>query len=124
MFQDVDIALAAKHCIVSCEELVETEVMHRSSELNSIPCGAVDAIVHVPFGAHPSQCFNYYDYDGMLFKEYDKVSEDDTLFEQFLEKYVFECHSHWDYLDKFGSERLMGLRVQLGKGYVCGLKRR
>lgn len=123
-FQIIDIATAARHCVVSCEELVDDEVMQRNPELNSIPGLVVDAVVHAPFGAHPSQCFNYYDYDGMFYREYDQISNDDQLFQEFLNEYVYECKDHQDYLDKIGASRLLGLKVELGKGYVSGLKRK
>ena len=35
----------------------------------------VDAVVHCPYGAWPSQCYNYYDNDSHALKEYDKASK-------------------------------------------------
>lgn len=123
-FQDTDIAMAARHCIVSCEELVDNEEMHRNPELNTLPGLVVDAVVHAPYGAYPSQCFNYYDYDGIFFSQYDRISKDDRLFQQFLEEYIYNCEDHDEYIDKIGAKRLASLRVQLGKGYATGLKRK
>lgn len=123
-FQCLDIATAAKHTIVTCEELVDDEVIRRNPELNNLPGFVVDAVVHAPYGAHPSQCFGYYDYDGMFFRDYDKVSKDDDLFQEFLKEYIYDLEDHYAYLDKIGAARLLKLRVQPGKGYVHGLKRK
>ena len=44
-FHDIDIAVAAKHCIVTCEELVTSEYIRRDPERASIPGFVVDAVV-------------------------------------------------------------------------------
>jgi len=123
-FQCLDIATAAKHTIVTCEELVDDEVIRRNPELNSLPGLVIDAVVHAPYGAHPSQVHSYYDYDGLFMRDYDKISGDDELFKQFLKEYIYDLPDHNAYLDKIGASRLMNLRVQPGKGYVHGLKRK
>lgn len=123
-FQDLDIAMAAKHTIVSCDELVDNEVLHRNPELNSCTGMCVDAVVEAPFGAHPSQCFGYYDYDGMFFVDYDEISRTQEAFDEFITEYVDECPTNEDYLNKIGTSRLFALRVHEGYGYVRGLKRR
>lgn len=122
-FQDIDIAVAAKLTIVSCEELLTDEEIRRHPELNAIPGLCVDAVVHAPFGAHPSQCFGYYDYDSRFFREYDAASRTREDFAAFIEKYVTLCPDNGAYLDAIGAGHLAGLRVQPGTGYVPGLKR-
>ena len=74
-FHDVDIAVAAKRVIVTCEELVSDEYIRRDPTLTKVFGACVDAVVHVPYGAWPSQCYNYYDCDGAALKEYDKASK-------------------------------------------------
>lgn len=123
-FQDLDLAMAAKHTIVSCHELVSDEVMHRNPEMNTCTGLCVDAVVHLPYGAHPSQCFGAHDYDGMFFVDYDKFSRSQESFDAFLDEYVYGCPTHGDYLDKIGASRLLGLNVREGFGYVPGLKRK
>ncbi|MDO4552489.1 MAG: CoA-transferase [Bacillota bacterium] len=123
-FQDLDIAMAAKHTIVSCDQLLSDEEMHRHPELNTCTGLCVDAVVHQPFGAHPSQCFGVHDYDGLFFVDYDKVSRTQESFDAFLEEYVYGCPTHEEYLNKLGAARLLNLRVREGVGYVPGLKRR
>ena len=74
-FHDVDVAVAAKKVIVTCEELVSDEYIRRDPTLTCVFGECVNAVVHVPYGAWPSQCYNYYDCDGSALKEYDKASK-------------------------------------------------
>ena len=74
-FHDVDIAVAAKKVIVTCEELVSDEWIRRDPSVTSVFGECVSAVVHAPFGAWPSQCYNYYDCDDACMKEYDKASK-------------------------------------------------
>ena len=73
-FHDVDVAVAARKVIVTCEELVSDEYIRRDPTLNRIFGECVSAVVHAPYGAWPSQCYNYYDNDSHALKEYDKAS--------------------------------------------------
>lgn len=123
-FQDLDIAMAAEHTIVSCEQIVSNEEIRRHPELNSLTGLCVETVVETPRGAHPSQCFGCYDYDGLFYGMYDQVSRTQEKFDQFLKEYVIDCPTHSDYLDKIGAARLLNLNVKPGYGYVPGLKRR
>lgn len=123
-FQDLDIAMAARHTLVSCEMLVGNNEIRRHPELNSLPGLCVDAVVPAPRGAHPSQCFGCYDYDGPFYVEYDTASRTQETFAEFVRKYITQCPAHRDYLDLLGASRLLALDIQPGYGYVPGLKRR
>ena len=50
-FQDIDLAMAAKHTVVSCEALLTSEEMRQSPERNSLPGLCVDAVVPLRRGA-------------------------------------------------------------------------
>jgi glutaconate CoA-transferase subunit A len=121
-FHDVDIAVAAKHTIVTCEDLVSNEEIKRDPQLNKIPGFCIDAVVLVPHGAHPAQCYNYYDYDGAFLRMYDKVSGDDAEFARFLDEWVYGVADHAAYLDKLGTSRVLATRVVPGLGYVPKIK--
>ena len=71
----MDIAVAARKVIVTCEELVSDEYIRRDPTLTRIFGDCVSAVVHAPYGAWPSQCYNYYDNDSHALKEYDKASK-------------------------------------------------
>lgn len=124
IFLDTDIAMAATHCIVTCEKIVHPDELRREPWRNQLPNIVLDAIVEVPYGAHPAQCPNYYDYDPIYLRMYDKVSGNDHLFEEFLNEWILGTKDHNEYLDKLGASRLLNLKVQNGYNYVPGLKRR
>lgn len=121
---DVDIAMGATHCIVSCEQLVSNDFLNREPWNNDIPKLVPDAVVEAPYGAHPFQCANFYDYDGMFLREYDKISADDGAFAEFLDEYIYGTEDHSAYLAKFGADRMSTLRVRPDWGYVPGLQRK
>ena len=74
-FHDIDIAVAARKVIVTCEELVSDEYIRRDPTLTRIFGECVSAVVWAPYGAWPSQCYGYYDDDDAGLKEYDKASK-------------------------------------------------
>ncbi len=121
-FVDVDLAMAARHVIVSCEELVDPEELRREPWLNQIPFIIPSACVHLPFGAHPSQCVNHYDYDPEMMHLYDRACRDDELYGRFLDEYVYSLKDHGEYISKIGPDRLGRLKVG-EKNYVENLAR-
>lgn len=121
-FQDVDIAVSAKYTIITCEELVDSEELNRDPDKNSIPGLCIDAVVPLRYAAHPSQCYNYYDYDSSEFIKYDIAGSDIASFENYINNYVFNCKNHEAYLDKIGVNKLLSLEVDKKYGYVPKVK--
>ena len=103
---------------------MSNEEIRRHPELNSLSGLCVDAVIHAPRGAHPSQCFGCYDYDPQFYLEYDKASKTQETFDSFVQKYIEECPTHEEYLDCIGASHLLSLNVKPGYGYVPGLKRK
>lgn len=120
-FHDVDIAVAARKTIVTCEELVSDEEIRKDPSLNSIPGFCVDAVVHCPHGSHPSQVYDYYDYDADFYKMYNVKSKTEEDFKAFLEEWVYGLEDHNAYLDKLGATRLIKLRNVPGFGYATSV---
>lgn len=116
-YQDVDLAYAARHTIVTCDELVSDEEIRREPEKNSIPGICVDALVHLPYGAHPSQVYDLYDYDKKYYLDYDAAGKTQESFDAFLKEWVYDMADHRAYLEKLGVGRLLDLKVVGGVGY-------
>jgi len=116
-FHDVDLAFGSRKTIITCEELVPNDEIRRHPELNTIPGVVVDAVVHLPFGAHPAQVYGYYDYDIEFYTEYDKAGKTGESYKEFLDEWVYGCKDHREYLDKLGATRLIDLKVVPGFGY-------
>jgi glutaconate CoA-transferase subunit A len=123
-YTDVEQAKAAKYLIVSCEELVETGAIREHPDQNQIPFFMVDAIVIAPYGAHPTACYGYYDYDPFHLNLYREMASDDGTFRQYLDEYVFGVKSHGEYLEKIGKHRLSQIKADPKLGYRAGLDRR
>jgi glutaconate CoA-transferase subunit A len=116
-FADVEQAKAARHVIISCEELVSREEIRKDSDHNQIPFFIVDAVVHLPIGAHPTACNGYYDYDDAHLLFYGKEAETDPGFQAYLEKFVLGVTSHEEYLKLIGENRLNAIKADPVLGY-------
>jgi glutaconate CoA-transferase subunit A len=121
---DVDQAKAAKHLIVTCEELVTSHQMKSQSDANQIPHFCVDAVVHQPGGAYPTACYNFYDYDPFFLKEYKKFASDDNLHSQYLDEYIHGLKDHQERLDLAGEDRLQIIKADKRTGYAINLDRK
>lgn len=123
-FADLEQAKAADTVIVSCEEIVPRSFIRADPDKNSLPSFFVDAIVKVPFGAHPTACFKFYDYDPKHLNLYRKMAEDDSLFREYLDEWVYGVSSHQAYLAKVGTEMLLNIKASPVLGYAPGLDRK
>ena len=68
--------MAAKRVIVTAEEIVDTEILRRNPDRRFCPGFIVDAVVEVPYGAHPTSFFPNYTYDSSFHREWAAVSRD------------------------------------------------
>lgn len=124
-FADVQQALCADTVIVTTEEIVDESSLRNEPERNPIPYFAVKYVCHVPWGAHPYAAYNYYDYDPLQLKRYHDSAEDDELYAQYLEQFIYGVKGHEQYLEVVGGAgRLDGLQATPGYGYRPDLKRR
>jgi len=123
-FADIEQAKSAKHLIITCEELVESEELRKNPDQNQIPFFCVDAVVHVPFGAFPTASYRYYDYDPVYLNEYKEYAVDDLSYKKYLEKFVYGVKDHQNLLDLIGSERMKMIKADSRTGYAANLDRR
>jgi acyl CoA:acetate/3-ketoacid CoA transferase alpha subunit len=111
-------AKAGKRVIVVTEELVPTEFIQRSPERTVIPGHRVEAVVHQPFGGHPTGVFGCYDYDSEHLKVYTDHHKTPEGMNRYLETYVYGTRDHWDYLEKIGgARRLNDIKAEAVYGY-------
>jgi glutaconate CoA-transferase subunit A len=111
-------ARAASYVIVSVEEIVEPDVIRRQPELTILPSLLVDTLVHLPYGAHPTGVYGYYEHDPVHLGEYYTASRGQAATDDYLRRWVFEMPDHWAYLDAIGMARLLRLRVDPALGSV------
>jgi glutaconate CoA-transferase subunit A len=106
---DADIARAATTVLVTAEEIVPEEDTRRHPDRTVIPGFVVDALVHVPFGAYPHECYGLYEADVEHFAAYTGAIDTqgvETAMREALERYVYAPPTHADYLELFGGDRL------------------
>lgn len=95
-------ALAARRVIVQCEQLVD--VREIDPHLVLVPGIAVDAVVQVDRGAHPTAVFGRYDYDRPVLEEYVRaVAASPQGAQRFLDTYVRSVDGFLGYLGKVGA---------------------
>jgi glutaconate CoA-transferase subunit A len=105
-------AFAAKKVILTCEEIVDHEVVLRDPNRTVIPGFLVSSVVHEPFGAHPSPTQGYSQRDDEFYFEYHKATRTREGFEQWLQKWVLGVDDHDGLLQLLGEDRVEKLRPQ------------
>jgi glutaconate CoA-transferase, subunit A len=105
-----EVAFAAERVIVVVEEIVDEAVIRADPNRTVIPGLIVDAVVHEPFGCHPSYVQGYYDRDNAFYLEWDEISGDQARTEEWLREWVYEMPDRAAYLLKLGAEKLARLR--------------
>ena len=102
-------AFAARKVVVVVEEVVDEEVIRRDPNRTLIPGLIVDAVVHEPYGAHPSYVQGYYDRDNAAYLAWDKMSRDQASTDAWLQEWVYDLPGRAAYLSKLGPARLAEL---------------
>ena len=123
-FADIEQAKSADIVIVTCEEIVPRSFIRLDPDQNSLPPFFVDAIVRAPYGCHPTACYAFYDYDPKHLNLYKKMANDDAMFNEYLNEWVYGVTSHEEYLGKVGSTTLFQIKANPVLGYAVGLDRK
>jgi glutaconate CoA-transferase subunit A len=105
---DADIARAATTVLMTTEEIIPEEDTRRYPDRTVIPGFVVDALVHVPFGSFPHECYALYEADYDHFQEYTAAidAQGPAAVVDYLGRYVFRPPTFADYLELFGGARL------------------
>ena len=101
VWMDADMAKTAKKTIIICEKLVETEDIRYLPGKAQLPMQTTDAVVKIPFGAHPTSCYSHYTFDALHIQEYIKMN-----FNEYRKKYI-DVKSHAEYLDNAGGAQMI-----------------
>ncbi|KPL91511.1 CoA transferase subunit A [Levilinea saccharolytica] len=104
-------AFAARHVILTAEELVDEEVIRSDPNRSMIPGFIVDAVCEVPFASHPSYTQGYYDRDNAFYLSWDQISESPEAVRAWLDEWVYGVQDRAEYWQKLGAETHERLRV-------------
>jgi acyl CoA:acetate/3-ketoacid CoA transferase alpha subunit len=119
IWENSEAAKAAKTVVVLTEELVSTDVIRQQPELTIVPSFRVDAVVHTPWGAHPTSLYKYYDHDEDHLRLWVRQARSDAGALEYIEQYVLQPKSHWEYLEMVGGlPKLMSIKADPLLGYT------
>jgi len=96
-------AFAADRVIVVAEEIVDEAVIRADPNRTIIPGLVVDAVVHEPYGAHPSYVQGYYDRDTEFYLAWDTISREHASLLAWLGEWVYGLSSRAEYVEKMGT---------------------
>ncbi len=99
-FMDEDIAGAADKVIVTTERIISNDQVRRAPDRTSIPFFMVDAVVEVPYGCLPHECYGYYEPDFSHMDYYVKLmmGKGPEGVQEYLEQYVYAPESWTHFL--------------------------
>lgn len=103
-------AMAAKKVILTCEEIVDHDIILSDPNRTVIPGFLVSSVVHQPFGAFPSPTQGYARRDDDFYFEYHRATRTREGFSQWLEKWVLGVNDHREFLDHLSAARVDGLK--------------
>ena len=105
LVEDFELSRAARRVIVTTEQIVDPEVIRRQPWLTAIPYYVVDAVIEVPFGAHPCNMPYLYFFDEEHIAEWREMSKTEDGTQKYLDKYVFGVPDFEAYLELVGGVR-------------------
>lgn len=103
-------AFAARNVIIVAEEIVDESLIRTDPNRTLIPGIIVKAVVHEPFGCHPSYAQGYYDRDNEFYVRWREISKDLSSFNSYLDEWVYGTTDRAEYAARMGS-RLERLRA-------------
>jgi glutaconate CoA-transferase, subunit A len=107
-FMDIDMAMAANRVILTTERIVSNDQIRRTPDRTRIPFFTVEAVVEVPMGSAPHECYGLYEPFFPHLDEYAARSKDPVQGAQaYLEEHYYEPKSWTDYLAKLGMAEVL-----------------
>jgi glutaconate CoA-transferase subunit A len=108
-FMDIDLAMAANRVILTTERIVSNDRIRRAPDHTKIPFFTVDAVVELPFGCAPHECYGIYE-PMMRHMEYyvDLVNKDPVAgMREYLDRFVYQPKSWNEFLSLIGVDELL-----------------
>ena len=103
---------AAKRVIVVAEEIVDEDVIASDPNRTVIPGFLVSAVVHEPFGAHPSPVQGYYSRDNDFFRDYHSETKTPDDYARWRAQWVDGARNRAEYVSMLETERMKSLRLK------------
>jgi acyl CoA:acetate/3-ketoacid CoA transferase alpha subunit len=105
MVEDFELARAARRLVITTEEIIDHTEIQSQPWRTVIPFYLVDAVVEVPFGAHPTEMPVTYYFDEQHIAHWLEISKTQSGTDEYFEEYVFGVPDFDSYLEKIGGLR-------------------
>lgn len=108
-FMDVELAMAADKVIITTERIVSNDQIRRSPDLTKIPFFCVDAVVEVPFGSAPHECYGLYEPLMTHMQKYVRLANSSSTddINTYIDDYIRAPDSWTQYLELIGLGELL-----------------
>ena len=106
-------ALCSKKIIVSCEEIVEHDVIQSSPHFTIIPAFRTSAVVQIPWGAHPTEVLGHYNRDPFFTGLFMRANATAEGAAGWMDEWVFGCPDRESYFDHYSEKFGMGMLDRL-----------
>ena len=101
--------MADRKVIITCEQLVDHEVILSDPNRTVIPGFVVSSVVEQRWGAFPSPTQGYSRRDDDFYFEYHRATRTREGFEHWLRDWVLGIADHQTFLNRLGSDRIENL---------------
>jgi glutaconate CoA-transferase subunit A len=107
-FMDPDLAMAADRVILTTETIISNDEIRRAPDQTKIPFFCVEAVVEVPFGSVPHECFSLYEPIMTHLHSFTDVVNTDPVegMKNYLDRYVYSPASWTEFLQLVGMDEL------------------
>jgi glutaconate CoA-transferase subunit A len=108
-FMDIDLAMAADKVILTTEQVVSNEQIRRRPDQTKIPFFTVDAVVEVPFGCAPHECYGVYEPFFDHLDWYAKQIKADPVegAKRYIDEFIHAPKDWNEYLSKLGTAEIV-----------------
>ena len=105
--EDLGKSKSAKRLIITTEKIIDTEEIRLAPDRTLIPCFYADAVVEIPYGAHPNNMPGMYYVDIDHMKGYIQAARDRSGkdLEKYYETFVYGVKNYEEYLGRIGGRK-------------------
>ena len=113
-FMDADIAMAANKVILTTERIVSNDQIRRAPDQTKIPFITVEAVVEVPYGCAPHECYGVYEPFLPNLDAYAELTrlDPESGVKDYLERFVHGPENWNAYLELHGIENVIDATVR------------
>jgi glutaconate CoA-transferase, subunit A len=108
-FMDIDLAMAADKVILTTERIISNDQIRRAPDQTKIPFFAVDAVVELPFGSAPHECYGVYEPMMRHLAYYVRLVNNDPIkgMQEYLDRFIYGPKSWTAFLELIGIDELL-----------------